>query len=276
MATRKAVGKKGTAPGERVESIMKVERGSLRVHIVGSTPLILNRLSEKTKRELLYPSRMSVADRDRLGILKHDPLAEFRAAAHTLPDGPTLLGILSTAFKGALRTAALDMPGQSKAQIGRLTYVRGSYVGVYGIPQVFMAPVRNSGMDKTPDIRTRCIIPEWACELVVDYAQGLITPQAVTNLLASSGITVGVGDWRVEKGSGDYGQFSIVDPKDKDFVRIVKAGGRKAQVRAMEIAAPYDDETAELLTWFAKEFADRKKKGARSATPKPETHRTAA
>lgn len=44
--------------------------------------------------------------------------------------------MLSTSFKGAIRSAALDMPGAKKAQIGRLTYIAGDFVGIYGVPKL--------------------------------------------------------------------------------------------------------------------------------------------
>lgn len=247
---------------EEVSDILKVSTGSLECYIVGNSPLICNRMSEKAKHELLMPKGRKNAV-ERATTLKHVPIDEYRASAYTLKDDtqPTLLAMLSTAFKGALRSAALDMPGAKKAQIGRLTYLAGEFVGIYGVPKLFMSITRSADMAKTPDVRTRAIVPEWACHLTITFVQPLIRAQAVGNLLAAAGLTIGVGDWRPEKGSGNYGQFEIVSKDDQRYARIVKSGGRKAQIEALENPVAYDAETAELLSWFDDERAKRQLKG---------------
>jgi hypothetical protein len=253
--------KKNTASDE-ITDILKVTTGTFECCIVGTSPLILNRMSEKAKHELLLPKGRKNAV-ERATSLKHIPIDEYRASAYTLKDdsAPTLLAILSTAFKGALRSAALDMPGAKKAQIGRLTYIAGEMVGIYGQPRLFMSITRSADMNKTPDVRTRAIVPAWACKLQVTFVQPLIRAQAVANLLAAAGITIGVGDWRPEKGAGSYGQFRIADKDDKEFLSILKSGGRKAQVDGMENPVAYDDETTELLSWFEDELSRRTLKG---------------
>jgi hypothetical protein len=109
--------KKHTAPDTEITDILKVSTGSFECCLVGTSPLVLNRMSEKAKHELLMPKGKKTATEKALS-LKHMPIDEYRASAYTLKDGPALLALMSTAFKGALRSAALDMPGAKKAQIG--------------------------------------------------------------------------------------------------------------------------------------------------------------
>lgn len=253
---------KKNTPNVEVTNILEVVRSSIDCFILGTSPIILNRMSQKAQHQLLFPAPRRGAV-ERATSLKHVPIEEYRASAYTLKDEkqPTLLAILATAFKGALRSAALDMPGAKKAQIGRLTYVEGDMVGIYGVPKLFMSTVRSADINKTPDIRTRAIVPEWACKLRITYVEPLIRQQAVVNLLGAAGITIGVGDGRPEKGAMSYGQFKIVRPDDADFKRIVKEGARKAQQAALESPVCYDDETTELLSWFETELAARKLKG---------------
>jgi hypothetical protein len=247
---------------EEVSEILKVETGVLHCYVVGTSPLILNKMSEKAKHQLLLPSGRKTAV-EKATTLKHDPYEEYRASAYTLSDEsqPTFLALLATAFKGSLRSAALDMPGAKKAQIGRLTYIEGEMVGVYGVPKLFMTIVRSADMNRTPDVRTRAIVPEWACHLRVRFVQPLIRAQAVTNLLAAAGITIGVGDWRSEKGSGNYGQFALVSEDDATYRRIVKDGARDAQKLAIESPVSHDDETTTLLSWYDDERARRSIRG---------------
>lgn len=80
---------------------------------------------------------------------------------------------------------------------------------IYGVPRLYMAGVRSSDMKRTPDIRTRAILPEWACRVSVKYAMPALTHQAVANLLASGGMCSGIGDGRVEKGHLNFGLFRV-------------------------------------------------------------------
>lgn len=251
--------KRSTSDSE-ITDILKVSTGSFDCCIVGTSPLVLNRMSEKAKHDLLMPRGRKSAI-EKATSLKHVPVDEYRASAYTLKEGPTLLALMATAFKGALRSAALDMPGAKKAQIGRLTYIEGDYVGIYGVPKLYMSIVRSADMNKTPDVRTRAIVPAWACLLRVTFVQPLIRAQAVANLLAAAGITIGVGDGRPEKGAMSYGQFRIADKDDLEFKHIVKEGGRDAQQAGLDAPVCYDDETTELLSWFDSERAVRKLRG---------------
>lgn len=251
---------KKSTPDTVVIDPLKVIAGHATVHVVGNSPIVLNRMSEKAKHELLMPKGRKNAT-ERATSLKHNPYDEYRASSYRMKDGATLLGILSTAFKKALSTAALDLPGMKKSQIGRLVWVEGDMVGIFGVPKLFMAVVRSADMNKTPDIRTRAIVPEWACQFTVSYVEPLIRANAISTLLSAAGMYIGVGDGRPEKGAMNYGQFRVVNPDDADFKRILKEGGRKAQQAAIDAPVCYDDETTELLSWFDTERAQRQLKG---------------
>jgi hypothetical protein len=236
-------------PKAEAIDVIEVQQGNITLNVLGTSPLICNRMSEKARRELLMPAgRKTTAEK--ASSLKHDPITEFRASPYFLPDGPTLIGIMSSAFKGAMATAALDLPGATKAKIGRLVYVEGDYCAVYGTPQLHMSIVRSADMNHTPDVRTRAIIPEWAARVSISYVEPVIKLQSVINLLSAAGITAGVGDWRPEKGKGAYGRFTIVNDDHPDFRRLIATGGRNAQEHAMQSPTAYDSETEELLGWY--------------------------
>lgn len=237
--------------------ILEINTGRLDFCVLGKTPLILNRMSEKAQRELLLPrGRKNAAEK--AASLKHNPLEEYRASVYRDPDesAPTYLLMMATAFKGALRSAAMDLPGSSKSQIGRLTFVEGQWVPIFGVPQIFMSVTRSADMNRTPDIRTRAILPEWACRVSITFVKPILRDQAVANLFAAAGITMGVGDFRPEKGKGNYGQFELVSEDNEQFQRIMKLG-RADQVAAMEEPEPHDAETEDLLSWFDVEVRRR-------------------
>jgi hypothetical protein len=238
--------------------IIQVNHNEIRARILGRSPMICNAMSAKAQQQLLFPPpRKNAAAKAQ--TLKHDPYREFRDSTYVdlNDDAPTLITQLSAAFKGAMKSAALDLPGATKSVIGRNTWVNGERIHIYGIPEMMMAVTRSADMARTPDVRTRAILPEWACEVSVTFVDPILKQEAVINLLANAGMMAGVGDWRVGKGSGSYGQFSLVSSDNEDWHRIVEQGGRDVQITAMENPHPYDDETAKLLAWYDQEARSR-------------------
>ena len=253
MATRKA----SDAEAERID-VLQVTKAEIHCHIVGTSPLILNRMSEKARRTLLLPGGPKTAA-ERQSTLKHDPMEEFAASPYRIraDSAPTLLAVMASAFKGAMATAALDLPGAKKAQIGRLVYVEGDLIGIYGEPQLFMSVARSADINHTPDIRTRVIVPQWACELTVTHVIPILRSQPVLNLLAAAGLTAGVGDWRPEKGKGSYGQFRLADADDTAYAQITATWGREQQQAAMASPSFYDAESEDLFAWWSAEAKRR-------------------
>jgi hypothetical protein len=238
-------------------SVKPISTESADIYVFGKSPLVVNRMSEKAKHELLMP-RGRLSGYEKMTNLKHDPVAEFRAAAYRLPQGETLLALPSTAFKGCLSTAALDIPAVKKAQVARLTFVENEYVPIWGLPRLYMAVVRSSGIDRVPDIRTRVIIPEWCAKFTVTWVLPMLSAGAIMNLIAAGGVYVGVGDGRPERGKLSFGRFETCQKTSADFLRLQKFAARKQQTTALELAEPYDDESREMMTWFADEIARRR------------------
>lgn len=236
-------------------SILEISQGAVSFGIIGTTPLIFNRMSEKAKRSLLLPSGRK-NEAEKAANLKHDPIGEFRASVYRNPgDTPaTRLKFPTAAFKGAMETAALDLPGTKKTEIGRLVSMPQANVDIYGIPKLLMSVVRSADMNRTPDIRTRAILAEWACIVTVQFVQPKLQAKGIGNLMAAGGITAGIGDWRQEKGSGNHGMYRLVGLEAADFKRIVAAGGRKVQDAMLDRYQCYDEETDELLSWYSAEI----------------------
>lgn len=268
--------KKKETKAETILIINEIKMGEIGFHIVGESPMIMNRFSQKAWQELLLPS----AHKNRASLeqsLKHDPEKEFRGGLYLNrdPKRPSLIHIPNGAFHGALAAVAIDIPGAKKAQIERLTKVVDVNIDLYGVPELFMAMVRNSDINRTPDVRTRPIFPRWACGVTIRYMQPVLTERAVAHLLAAAGKIIGIGDWRGQKG-GPYGAFRLADEKDAEFREIVKTMGRAAQQKAVDHPVCYDADSEELLAWFQAEVARREMEGhlagngkARKAKPKP-------
>jgi hypothetical protein len=251
-----AVAKKPVDSGEIV--IQQVKTHTIDFCILGTSPLIMNRMSQKVWFELLAPKgKKSMAEK--ASTMKHDPLQEFRNAPYMISNekSAAALGVMSSGFKKAMGTAALRSPGVKKTEINQLVYVEGEHAEIFGIPKVFMAITRSADMNKTPDVRTRAILPEWACTLSVTFVSPALRETSIANLLSSAGVVSGIGDWRQEKGSGSFGSFKLVAHDDKEFLRICKTQGRKAQLEALDNPVAYNDETSEMLAWFDVELRRR-------------------
>ena len=155
-----------------------------------------------------------------------------------------------------MRTAALRLPGVARTEVDQLVFVEGYTVSVFGAPQLKMDMVRMADRARTPDIRTRAAIPRWACKISIRHTLPLLNAQSAANLLAGGGMLAGVGDFRQEKGKGNFGLFELVDANDTAWHQIA-AQGRAAQAAAMEDPDPFDEETEELLAWFEEETKKR-------------------
>ena len=247
--------KKATGIIEAIE-VEPLRVGSIQVWLRGITPLICNRMAGKASRELLFPKgRKSTAEKQQL--LKHDPVAEYRNSLHRLGEGKTRLTFPAPAIKGAMATAALETKGTNKTQIGRLVWVKDYSVPLYGVPRLFMSIVRSADMNKTPDVRTRAMLEEWCLPATIQFVKPQMSEQAIMQLLSNGGIIVGIGDFRQEKGKGNFGQFEVVTEADcKD---IIKTGGLKHQDEAIKNPICVDSESEELLGWFQEEVKVRGK-----------------
>lgn len=255
--------KSKTATRDEQIIVTEVEEGSINVVLVGKTPLVLNRMSEKAKRTILLPPNRKTAA-DKASTLKHNPMEEYRASANRLENGPTLLAIPAAAPKRALAAAAIDLPGSAKkAQIGRLTWVPGEYLPVYGTQKFIMSVVRCADINRTPDIRTRAIVREWAIPMSINFIRPILNVTVILNLLSAAGLYIGIGDGRNEKGALNFGQFKVMseaEAKSNRAVQTIMQQAREAQEQAFAEPEPYDPESAELMTWFDMQLQTRGKK----------------
>lgn len=237
--------------------IDKLGVGEAAVWVKGETPLIYNAMSAKVRGELLLPKgKKSVAEK--ATTLKHDPLQEYRNSVYRREGaGPTRLVFPATAFKNAAIGAVRHInAGVSMVQMKQLLWVSGDSVEVYGVPQLHMAVVRSADMNHTPDVRTRAILPAWCCLLRIRFVMPNMNETSVARLLEAGGLLNGVGDFRQEKGKGNYGQFRLAD--EAECRATIKAGGQAAQDKALEDPEFYDTETRELFAWYV---AERKARG---------------
>lgn len=226
------------------------EIGRVTFNLLGDTALIFNAVSLKTQQTLLCPPPKKNAT-ERAGSLKHDPMEEFFNSTYRHRDDthPTRLFFPGGGFKGAMKSAALRLPGAKKTEIAQLTWVNGRDIDIYGVPQIYMTGVRSADAARTPDIRTRAILKQWAAQVTISYAKPQLSDKSVAALILGAGMLCGIGDGRQEKGYG-HGTFDIVAEDDPRFLAIIKSGGRDAQDAALAKPECFDIETENLLAYF--------------------------
>lgn len=229
-----------------------IQTQKITVDIIGTSPLVCHAISQKAMQEVLLPSgKKTQAAKEQ--SLKHDMLDEFRNSCYQREgdDWETRIIFPSAGMKGAMMNAALELPGLKKTQLGRLVWVHGDYVSVYGIPELYLTAIRTADVNKTLDARTRAIIRDWCLRIDISFVTPTFNEITCKRVIEAAGIISGLGDFRQEKGKGSYGQFRIAEEGEIDS--IIKNGGRKAQDKALANPGFYDRESKTLFDWYQSE-----------------------
>jgi hypothetical protein len=233
----------------------ELKRGRITLRMIGQTPLYFNAMSAKAKRDLLIGGgRKSAAEK---ANIKHNPEQEFRDSVYRTSDGPTLLCFPAPGVKGAMATAALETNGLNKTTVNRLIFMPEMRIKIWGRPLLKMDVVRSADMNKTPDIRTRAFLPEWAAEVDIAFVEPRLHPNSIISLLQNAGAIVGIGDFRQEKGRGSYGTFTVhgddMKPDAAEFWGHIITQARDVQQAALDEPECADDETRDLMALLRQE-----------------------
>ena len=202
----------GHAPEQSAEiQIDRIAAETIEVPIIGTTPLIMHRFSEKAKRQMLDAAQGKKTPKQ-----PKDPEAEYEAAFYRLEDGTP--GFPVGAFKDATIGGARFYGRNQVTMTGLRQYLLGwpGEMGDDGRPLARIegeAEMREDvvrvGRGGT-DLRYRPQFREWATTLTVVYASSALTRNSVLSLIDAGGMGVGVGEWRPER-SGEFGTYRI-DP----------------------------------------------------------------
>jgi hypothetical protein len=186
--------------------IDKIAAETIHVPIVGTSPLIVHRFSEKAKRQMLENMQGRKSPKE-----PKNPEAEYEAAFYRFKDDAP--GFPVIAFKAATVGGARFYSGVTMTALKQFMFLRGE-VGkdgqmlarVQGEPHMREDVVR-VGRGGT-DLRYRPEFSEWSTVLEVVYVTSVLTRSSVLSLIDAGGMGVGVGEWRPEK-DGDFGTYRI-------------------------------------------------------------------
>lgn len=205
------------------------------IRVVGDTPLIVHKWTEKMKRALPgYPK-----DDD---ITKHkeypNPLEQFIDSMYWISEKPaeyTEDAFMKAIDKGArfgfrvesFKAAAIDAAYSkkwlpNKKGVKGLFFIEPDYIDEDGyqlveikgcIPKMREDIVILSGVGRTPDLRYRGEFKNWYCDLKVSYDRdGVYSLNDIVNMINAGGRYNGVGEYRPEK-DGQFGMFHVAPSK---------------------------------------------------------------
>jgi len=196
--------------------ITRVGTETLLVPIVGTSPLIVHRFSEKAKRQMLDAMQGRKSPKQ-----AKDPNAEYEAAFYRLKDGG--FGFPALAFKAATVGGARFYQGVTMTALKQFLFIHGeegddgrALTRIEGDP-LMREDVVTVGRNGS-DLRYRPQFSEWRTTLEIRYVTSALTQGSVLSLIDAGGMGVGVGEWRPEK-DGDFGTYRVDPAREVEIIR---------------------------------------------------------
>jgi len=207
-----------TAPSRKI-FIPKLEFAVFQVEVVGDSPLICHRWSEKAKQQM----RDTQEKKPKAAKEPKDPERCFRDSLYILPDAT--YGFPAVAFKNAAVDACSFVDGVTKVEARGAFHVFGTgatvdddgtfrggvewaldMVRLEGRPQMREDMVRIG--NGVADLRYRGMFFPWRTTFFVKYDTRVFTIEQILNLFNHAGFSIGVGEWRPQR-DGSFGMFHV-------------------------------------------------------------------
>lgn len=196
--------------------IQKINAETIQVPIVGTTPLIVHRFSEKAKRQMLDNMTGRKGPKE-----NKNPEADYLAAFYELKDGRH--GFPAVGIKQAMVSATRLFGKEVSMVLVRQTVFVHGEPGVDNQPLVAVVgePIMREDVVTVGrgghDLRYRPMFPEWSADVQITYVKATFDRGSILTLLDAAGMGVGIGEWRPEK-NGDFGQFQIDGTRDVEVI----------------------------------------------------------
>lgn len=183
---------------------------TVKVRGVPGSQLVMNRFSEKTKKQLEEMDQNKKRAHD-----KRNPSQEAKDALYLMPgEGEESYGLPAAGFKKGMVQVAKDMPGKAinGALIMRQIFVHSDVGRLVRINTKSGWRMREDMVrlkNRSPQLRYRPEFEDWEATLRIRYDADVFDAQSVINLLSRAGGGIGWGEMRPEKGY-DCGMYEIV------------------------------------------------------------------
>lgn len=191
------------------DATIQVERPNIQVAqftLVGDTPLIVHRFSEKARKEILYKQQKKAAKKKEI----RNPEAEYEEAKCKMANGED--GFPALALKQAIVGSCRFIDGLP------MTVVRGVIFVVPDDMETGLLKIHHKKVKMVEDVvrigngvSALCYRPYyygWSLKPKIKYDASVISLEQVVNLLVRAGLSQGLGDWRVER-NGQSGSFTV-------------------------------------------------------------------
>lgn len=192
MAVNKAVQQAVTIPGLQI--------ATFKLTLVGDSPLICNRFSEKAKKQML-DKQMKVAKQAKAA---KDPQKDYEGSLYPL--GKNKFGFPVVGFKAAAVDACSHAEGITKVEARGAFHINGEFAEIQGSPSMREDTVKIA-MGST-DLRYRGEFKTWSTTLEIRHNRNVLTMEQIVNLFNIGGFAIGVGEWRPQR-DGSYGMFHV-------------------------------------------------------------------
>lgn len=222
---------------QEVIEIRPIDIQKVQVRIVGDTPLIMHKWSEKARKEML--DNMTGNKKGRKKEPK-DPMYDFVHSAYFFDDPVKYpesaaaaeealqaadyeefceacakgarFGFPVTAFKQAAISSAYRLGwAKDKMSLRGVFFIEadcGDLVEIKSDMPIMREDPVKVGMGGA-DLRYRPEFRNWYCDLVISYNKnGAYSLENILNMLNAGGYVCGVGEWRVER-DGQSGMFHV-------------------------------------------------------------------
>lgn len=198
--------------------ITPLETQTVVVPVVGVTPLIVHRFSEKARQQI--EDKQSQKSRQKKAPKVPEEL--FNAARYRLPDGSD--GFPAVGFKAAIVSGARLLDGVTMTLLKQSIYVQGEGADqlvpleIESEPDMRQDNVRISM--GTTDLRYRPQYWPWGAVLRVTFIPSVITLSSLMSLVNAGGFG-GIGEWRPtapKSSTGSFGKFEIDKSRDLQLI----------------------------------------------------------
>ncbi len=185
---------------------------TMELTLVGDSPLVVHRWSEKAKREMLEKQMKKAKSAKEAKNPEQDFLDSLywyspRPQSATMADIKKAdFGFPSIAFKAAAVDACSHVTGVTKVEARGAFHIDGDLVRIEGRPEPREDMVRIAM--GTADIRYRGMFRQWRVTLRLRYNSNLLSPSQLVHLFNTAGFAIGVGEHRPQK-DGSWGMFHV-------------------------------------------------------------------
>lgn len=187
--------------------IKPIEVRTMNLKIVGTTPMLQEKMSEKIREQL----KNLVTGKGKEKNKNRDLELEVKEKIHK--DSKGNIGFPASGFKKAMVEAAPYLDGMDKKKAKGSFFIIGNLendlVAIKSKKYVINKAVgRDSGINRAPREIWRPEFRDWSCVLNIKYNAMQITPDQIVELAKLAGFHIGVGSWNPQHG-GSYGTFSL-------------------------------------------------------------------